>query len=641
MKNLSWIVYAVSLLLLQGTWSRGELLSPRLDLVKIPSEPTPSMRVSEVRPGMRGVCLTVFSGTKIEPFEVEVISVIERSGPGQAVIWMHSEDPRMLVTGPVQGMSGSPVYLWDGEEPNDPDDERLGGGRLIGAFAYGYANTKGCLIGVQPIEQMVPVGERIGKAPVDYARGARRALDTVGSGLASVEADAGTEARCAAWLSVLSPWTAGGPARGGVVFNDSLRPMSLPVTGLSKRFLELGLPLEVGGGLELVADGGSVGPPPAWIDPDAKLEPGSAFVVPLTTGDLDLAGVGTTTDVRPDGTVLAFGHSMNGEGSSALPMATGYVHFIVPSRGNSFKRGTPLRVAGTLLQDETAAVAGRAVLEHTMATMRVAVSMPGQPDRSYAYQVARHPYYTPLLSMICAARSLAAEQMPPVESTTRYAIDFSFDDGRTLAVKNTSVSGSFALYSTMMPVIASAMSNPYEPLRLSSVDVDLEVTEGVRTAELLGARLAKSTLEPGEEAVVYVEVRRYKGEAETVRLVIPVPEGTAEGQYQLFVGGRASHLMRIMRSQPHRMEIRGLDDLFTVIDEIENTPAEGLYGMLIAEGGGLAVGRQSLPDLPSSVRASITSSGQASVFSEVVTSRAELDLEIFGEYPLMLTVTKP
>ncbi|WP_428390115.1 SpoIVB peptidase S55 domain-containing protein [Mucisphaera sp.] len=128
-------------------------------LVKVPAEATAVMPLDEVRPGMRGVCLTVFSGTAIEPFEVEVVSVVRRSGPQRAVIWLRSEDPRMLESGPVQGMSGSPVYLWKDAEPDDPEAP-LGGGRLIGAFAYGFAFAKGCLIGVQPIEQMVGVGER-------------------------------------------------------------------------------------------------------------------------------------------------------------------------------------------------------------------------------------------------------------------------------------------------------------------------------------------------------------------------------------------------------------------------------------------------------------------------------------------------
>ena len=35
-------------------------------------DPARHMRVAEVRPGMKGYGLSVFSGTKIEPFDVEV-----------------------------------------------------------------------------------------------------------------------------------------------------------------------------------------------------------------------------------------------------------------------------------------------------------------------------------------------------------------------------------------------------------------------------------------------------------------------------------------------------------------------------------------------------------------------------------------
>src|SRR5690606_37098166 len=74
---------------------------------------------------------------------------------------IRSNDPRLEHSGPVQGMSGSPIYLWElGEE------KQLGeGGRLIGAFAFGYAMIKECLAGVQPIELMRQVGERAAEVP--------------------------------------------------------------------------------------------------------------------------------------------------------------------------------------------------------------------------------------------------------------------------------------------------------------------------------------------------------------------------------------------------------------------------------------------------------------------------------------------
>ncbi len=133
------------------------------------AKPQPIMTIDQVRVGMRGYGLSVFHGTRIEPFEVEVISVMRNFTPGNSVIWIRCPGERMQKSGPVQGMSGSPIYLWTDE---DPADRQLGkGGLLIGAFALGFAGSKDCYVGVQPIEQMRDTGSRaITRTPDAQAR---------------------------------------------------------------------------------------------------------------------------------------------------------------------------------------------------------------------------------------------------------------------------------------------------------------------------------------------------------------------------------------------------------------------------------------------------------------------------------------
>jgi hypothetical protein len=47
----------------------------------LPSEPSDTLPLSEVKPGMKGYGLTVFSGTTPEKFDVEIISTLTTSGP--------------------------------------------------------------------------------------------------------------------------------------------------------------------------------------------------------------------------------------------------------------------------------------------------------------------------------------------------------------------------------------------------------------------------------------------------------------------------------------------------------------------------------------------------------------------------------
>jgi hypothetical protein len=108
-------------------------------------DPQRHMRVSEVRDGMKGYGLSVFRGTTIERFDVEVISVLRNFNPRYDVILVRCKGANLEHTGGIAGMSGSPVYLVD----------QQGHARLIGAFAYGWPMSKDPVGGIQPIEYML------------------------------------------------------------------------------------------------------------------------------------------------------------------------------------------------------------------------------------------------------------------------------------------------------------------------------------------------------------------------------------------------------------------------------------------------------------------------------------------------------
>src|SRR3954463_333921 len=112
-------------------------------------DPARHMRVSEVKPGMTGYGLSVFKGTKIERFDVEVISVLHNFNPKYDVILIRASGQNLEHTGAVAGMSGSPIYLKDEQ----------GRERMCGAFAYGFPLAKDPVAGVQPIEYMLQLTE--------------------------------------------------------------------------------------------------------------------------------------------------------------------------------------------------------------------------------------------------------------------------------------------------------------------------------------------------------------------------------------------------------------------------------------------------------------------------------------------------
>ena len=102
------------------------------------------MPLSEIRPGMTGEWHTVVSGSRIDSFPMQVVGIAENFiGPQRPVIICKALDAANKLTGPVAGMSGSPVFI---------------NGKLIGAYAYGFTWPKDqALIGVTPIESMLEV----------------------------------------------------------------------------------------------------------------------------------------------------------------------------------------------------------------------------------------------------------------------------------------------------------------------------------------------------------------------------------------------------------------------------------------------------------------------------------------------------
>src|SRR5512136_1229076 len=116
----------------------------------------PTIPVSQIHAGMRGVAYTVFQGVKPEPMDVEVLGVLRNvNGPKGDIILVRLHGQKPEYTGVVAGMSGSPVYF---------------DGKLAGALAFRIGEfSKEPIAGVTPIEEMLEINaldRRPGRANV-------------------------------------------------------------------------------------------------------------------------------------------------------------------------------------------------------------------------------------------------------------------------------------------------------------------------------------------------------------------------------------------------------------------------------------------------------------------------------------------
>src|SRR5438034_1812794 len=98
--------------------------------------------LQDVRAGMQAVGKTVFSGDRIDDFDVEILGVLENIGPKQSLILARLTGGPLAKTGVMQGMSGSPVFI---------------GGRLAGAVAMAFPFATEAIAGIRPIDDMLRV----------------------------------------------------------------------------------------------------------------------------------------------------------------------------------------------------------------------------------------------------------------------------------------------------------------------------------------------------------------------------------------------------------------------------------------------------------------------------------------------------
>lgn len=473
------------------------------------------MPLSQVRAGMQGQGLTVVRGTKVEPFDVEVLGVVPNAGPTGDLILVRVGGPLIEETGGIaSGMSGSPVYV---------------DGRLIGAVSYGFSFSDHRVGFLTPIERMLQVLDRA------------RTRD--GSPRASEEPERP--------LPDVVTLTAPVPV-------PPATPLATPlmVSGAGDRVLRrlaaltepLGYRVELGG--RFPAGGGS--PVPADSGADAarngeRLEPGSAFGAALVTGDMSVTAIGTVTYTEGD-YFVGFGHPFLNRGPVALPVSLAEIYQTVRSQEAPFKLGAPRQFTGTLLEDRPAGVAGKMSGLPPGIAARIAVEdLDRREKTSFQVTVAADETMATDLLALAALQGLDKGLARIGQGTAEVRLALRGDGlpGGEIVRENTFYSGfdvSAAALRDLLQGVALVATNPFRQVALREVELSVKATDERRTGVVERARLVQERpVRPGEAAEVEVLVRPYRGEVRRERLSLTVPDDLPAGRYVILVhGGGAS-----------------------------------------------------------------------------------------------------
>ena len=444
--------------------------------------------LKDIRAGMRGVGKTVFSGDRIEDFQVEILGVLENIGPKESLILARLSGGPLGSAGVMQGMSGSPVYI---------------DGKLIGAVAMAFPFSKEPIAGIRPIADMLAWGA--GK-PVP-----RAAIRLTGTDvLAALPKRGETTFGASKMIDIATPVSFGGFTREAIErFAPQLRALGLePLQGVS------------GGGRMLAAMGAR-----------SALKPGSMISVQLVTGDLSIGADGTVTYIDGE-RVYAFGHRFLSVGATDLPFARSEVLTLLPSLSTSFKISSARELMGAISQDRDTAVAGELGRRAAMVPVSISVASPNGRRSRYHMEMVDDRFLSPFLLQMSVFSAIDATERTVGSSSFLVKGQIGFQDGAPVKLDNMFAgdanSAMQVALSAAIP-LAYVLQGGFDKLHVKDVALEIESFDRKKQLQIDSVFAGRHEAHPGDPIELTVGLAGENGAMVTRKVMYRAPVGLTPG----------------------------------------------------------------------------------------------------------------
>lgn len=617
------------------------------------------LSLADVRPGMTGYGLTVFSGVRPERFAVRVIGVLRQFQPQLDIILIVSDDERLKHSGIAAGMSGSPIYLE---------------GKLAGALAYGWSFAKDPIAGVTPIGNILRELRRPSRPPHPTTTPAGSGpIGTAGNR----DPGAGSQAFVAPLPDkrVLRAVLGEG---GGAIDRPSLRrllPGSVSANGdAGPQLTRVAVPLAIGGmgeraieelrsllspyGLMPLQAGGGGRTSNASGDADPPFVAGGAIAVQMARGDVSMNGTGTVTYVEGS-RVAAFGHPMLGAGELHFPVATAEILTFMSSQAMSFKMSMPLREVGMLTQDRPSCIIADTRERATVLPVDISVftqngnaapagagltplptgkaALKPERDKSFHIELGLHRALTPILVSSVANNAIqtvvpdVAEAVVEIQSRIT-ARGFPVLEHSDFLYAGEGISNRMINTSTGMKQLQELFGNPFAPIQVDRVELRLGVSYRADLAEIVSIALPGDELEPDTRPSLYVTLRPYAGPPFVRAIPFEVPRWLAGQALKIEV--QAGHQVK-----PEQAPAENLNDFVDNLRKVYS--ARTLVVTLNTLEEGVMLRGRLVPALPASVIATLRPAGgsrRGEPYKRVGRQLIEMDTVLAGKSEITVLV---
>jgi hypothetical protein len=513
--------------------------------------------LNKIKPGMKGIGYTIFSGSKIQPFNVEVIGVLPNLiGPKQDVVLVRLSSPEIAKSGVVAGMSGSPVYI---------------DGKLAGSVAYKFGTfTTEAIAGMTPIEDELAV-----------------------SGSGSSQAASG-KTGASPQYALPDQWA----QQVGIGSGAYLEPIAAPlvfsgfvpsVVGHYTNELEkLGM---------MATEGGSVPASPA----DSQLKPGDMAGMVLVRGDLNVSA-GCTVTALVGNRVYMCGHPLFGFGKVHIPMARAHVVATLASTMASTKIMNTGGLIGSITEDRVTGVMGRMGPAPSMIPVALSIETQGA-SKQFHFDVMENSKLTPLLVSMATLNGIHSNLSYNEGATFQLEGAIDIAGHSTVHLENMFVPSdqpvpdAFPIAAEVQGIFNQIFHNPYEQPHITGIHLTVRSLPNARWATIDSAWSDKKEVHPGETVTVKVALRPYRGEPFLREVPITIPAQASPGTLHLLVSD-AGTLDRIEQYFPFgpRGRLGGLEELIRLLNQERRN--DRLYVALLQSSPTLLVEDKRLPNVP-------------------------------------------
>lgn len=550
--------------------------------------------IEEIKTGMKGYGKTVFSGSTIETFGVEILGVLKNYDAKRDLILVKCSGPVVEKAGIISGMSGSPIYI---------------NGKIIGALSHAWGFSKEPIAGVTPIYDMLQILEtELPKGSTDRNKSPITTKPHI------IKADTNREMKLS---PIKTPLMVAG--FNSEVFN--IMAPELDMFGMT--------PVQSGGNME--TDENST----------ETLEPGSAIGVQLIRGDLSAAAVGTVTYVKGRN-ILAFGHPFMQNGNLDLPMTGAYVHTILSSLSLSSKMASPTKELGKITQDRKSAISG--VLGEYTKMIPCYARIEGFRTTEYNFEVVDNRMFTPNLCRMAFLSAIMATEKNAGELYVKLGLKIFVEELEAPIVLEDifyDADTSWFPVSEILSPVSSLLNNSFKLVNIKKIEFYAKLIDEPKVASIEDISVDKTIVSPGDTIKISVKLNPSTDKTIKKSIEFKIPSTVKPGSKIMVTACSANQSARLHFARSSgKYKPENFEQLIELIKEIE--PNNNLIIHVLLPGTGISYKGEQFPELPLSLLSVMTMpnySGTEQLSTEKI-YHIKTDWVLMGGKSIFLNVKK-